>query len=122
MEYPSNKLEIQVLDDSTDESVIETARLVKELQEKGIDIQHIRRTNRQGFKAGALKEGLEVAKGEFIAIFDADFLPESDWLKKTVTILKILKLVLFKLVGVTLTAIIRYLLKFKHLLWMPILH
>ena len=88
MEYPSNKLEIQVLDDSTDESVIETARLVKELQEKGIDIQHIRRTNRQGFKAGALKEGLEVAKGEFIAIFDADFLPESDWLKKTVIYFK----------------------------------
>lgn len=71
--YPSNKLEIQVLDDSTDESVIETARLVKELQEKGIDIQHIRRTNRQGFKAGALKEGLEVAKGEFIAIFELIF-------------------------------------------------
>ncbi|GLB48461.1 cellulose synthase family protein [Neptunitalea lumnitzerae] len=88
IEYPLNKLEIQVLDDSTDESVEETAVLIAALQEKGIDIQHIRRTNRQGFKAGALKEGLEIAKGEFIAIFDADFLPDSDWLKKTVIYFK----------------------------------
>lgn len=88
IEYPTNKLEIQVLDDSTDESVAETARLIKELQEEGLDIQHIRRTNRQGFKAGALKEGLAIAKGEFIAIFDADFLPDSDWLKKTVIYFK----------------------------------
>ncbi|SFU27688.1 Glycosyltransferase, catalytic subunit of cellulose synthase and poly-beta-1,6-N-acetylglucosamine synthase [Pustulibacterium marinum] len=88
IEYPTNKLEIQVLDDSTDESVVETERLIKELQEEGLDIQHIRRTNRQGFKAGALKEGLAIAKGEFIAIFDADFLPDSDWLKKTVIYFK----------------------------------
>lgn len=88
LEYPTNKLEIQVLDDSTDESVTETARLIKELQEEGLDIQHIRRSNRQGFKAGALKEGLAIAKGEFIAIFDADFLPDSDWLKKTVIYFK----------------------------------
>ena len=78
IEYPKSKLEIQVLDDSTDDTVIDTARRVKELQEKGLDIKHICRTNRQGFKAGALKEGLEVAKGEFVAIFDADFLPDSD--------------------------------------------
>ena len=59
-----------------------------ELQETGLDIQHIRRENRQGYKAGALKEGLETAKGEFVAIFDADFLPDSDWLKKTVIYFK----------------------------------
>ena len=88
IEYPKSKLEIQVLDDSTDDSVAETARRVQELQETGLDIQHIRRENRQGFKAGALKEGLEIAKGDFIAIFDADFLPEGDWLKKTVPYFK----------------------------------
>ncbi len=84
IEYPKSKLEIQVLDDSTDDSVADTAAWVKELQENGLDIQHIRRENREGFKAGALKEGLTIAKGDFIAIFDADFLPDSDWLKKTV--------------------------------------
>ncbi|MBU2995491.1 glycosyltransferase family 2 protein [Cellulophaga baltica] len=88
IEYPTNKLEIQVLDDSTDDTVIDTAAHVKKLQETGLDIKHICRTNRQGFKAGALKEGLEIAKGDFIAIFDADFLPSSDWLKKTVIYFK----------------------------------
>ncbi|MGB5554163.1 MAG: cellulose synthase family protein, partial [Flavobacteriaceae bacterium] len=88
IEYPKSKLEIQVLDDSTDESVIKTAQSIKELQETGLDIVHIRRENRQGYKAGALKEGLEIAKGEFIAIFDADFLPAPDWLKKTVIYFK----------------------------------
>ncbi|RAV29499.1 cellulose synthase family protein [Sinomicrobium soli] len=82
--YPRNRLEIQVLDDSTDESVTATARHIELLQDTGLDIKHIRRKNRHGFKAGALKEGLDIAKGDFIAIFDADFLPESDWLKKTV--------------------------------------
>ena len=88
LEYPIEKLEIQVLDDSTDESVEMTAKLVKKIQEKGIDIQHIRRSNRNGFKAGALKEGLTTAKGEFIAIFDADFLPKKDWLLQTVPYFK----------------------------------
>lgn len=88
LEYPLNKLEIQVLDDSTDESVNETAAQIKELQKTGLDIQHIRRENRVGFKAGALKEGLKFAKGEYIAIFDADFLPDPDWLKKTVIYFK----------------------------------
>jgi cellulose synthase/poly-beta-1,6-N-acetylglucosamine synthase-like glycosyltransferase len=88
LEYPREKLEIQVLDDSTDESVEMTAKQVKIIQEKGIDIQHIRRTNRQGFKAGALKEGLKTAKGEFIAIFDADFLPKKEWLFQTVPYFK----------------------------------
>ncbi|WP_339707019.1 glycosyltransferase [uncultured Kriegella sp.] len=88
IEYPHSKLEIQVLDDSTDDSVKETAERIKILQQSGLDIQHIRRENRQGFKAGALKEGLNIAKGDFIAIFDADFLPSSDWLKKTVVYFK----------------------------------
>nr|WP_298989531.1 cellulose synthase family protein [uncultured Polaribacter sp.] len=88
LEYPKDKLEIQVLDDSTDESVDVTAKHIKKLQEKGINIQHIRRTNRKGFKAGALKEGLKIAKGEYIAIFDADFLPKKDWLLQTVPYFK----------------------------------
>jgi cellulose synthase/poly-beta-1,6-N-acetylglucosamine synthase-like glycosyltransferase len=88
LEYPREKLEIQVLDDSTDESVISTNKHIKKLQETGLDITHICRENRQGFKAGALKEGLKIAKGEFIAIFDADFLPQEDWLLKTVPYFK----------------------------------
>jgi len=88
IDYPLEKLEIQVLDDSTDESIETTAEQVKLIQDKGIDIQHIKRSNRQGFKAGALKEGLKTAKGEFIAIFDADFLPKSDWLYRTVPYFK----------------------------------
>ena len=86
--YPKGKLEIQVLDDSTDESIETTAKHIKKIQEKGIDIQHIRRTNRKGFKAGALKEGLKTAKGEFIAIFDADFLPKKNWLLQTIPYFK----------------------------------
>lgn len=84
IEYPKDKLEIQVLDDSTDETVKSTATHVAKLKATGLDIVHICRTNRQGFKAGALKEGLVIAKGEFIAIFDADFLPEPDWLQRTI--------------------------------------
>lgn len=81
--YPKERLEIQVLDDSTDESVGLTKKWVEELRKEGLDIVQIRREKREGFKAGALKEGLEKAKGEFIAIFDADFLPRKDWLLKT---------------------------------------
>ena len=88
LEYPKSKLEIQVLDDSTDDSVQETAERIAALAKTGLDIQHICRSNREGFKAGALKEGLKIAKGEFIAIFDADFLPDADWLKKTVPYFK----------------------------------
>jgi len=83
MDYPKEKLEIQVLDDSTDETVELVARIVKEKQELGFDIQHVRRDNRKGFKAGALKEGLVYAKGEFVAIFDADFVPKKDFLQNT---------------------------------------
>jgi cellulose synthase/poly-beta-1,6-N-acetylglucosamine synthase-like glycosyltransferase len=85
MDYPKEKLEIQVLDDSTDESFTITQQKVKTLQNQGLDIQHITRKDRKNFKAGALKEGLETAKGEYIAIFDADFLPQKEWLKQTVS-------------------------------------
>ncbi len=88
LDYPKDKLEIQVLDDSTDETVHSTKAHVDKLAATGLDIKHITRTNRVGFKAGALKEGLEIAKGEFIAIFDADFLPKPNWLKRTVPYFK----------------------------------
>ncbi|MEJ5263117.1 MAG: glycosyltransferase [Ignavibacterium sp.] len=85
IEYPKDKLEIQVLDDSTDETTEIVANIVKQKQAEGFDIQHIRRGTREGFKAGALKYGLERAKGEFVAIFDADFIPHKDFLKRTLS-------------------------------------
>ena len=88
IEYPREKLEIQVLDDSTDETIETTQKHIEKLAKSGLDITHITRTDRQGFKAGALKEGLEIAKGEFIAIFDADFLPQPNWLKCTIPYFK----------------------------------
>lgn len=88
IDYPKDKYEIQVLDDSTDESIFETKKKVKKLQDKGISIAYIHRKHRKGYKAGALKEGLKIAKGEFIAIFDADFLPKSDWLQQTIPYFK----------------------------------
>lgn len=88
IEYPKDKLEIQVLDDSTDESFKTTALQIKEIQKTGLDIQHISREDRKNFKAGALKEGLKIAKGEFIVIFDADFLPQKDWLQLTIPYFK----------------------------------
>ncbi len=83
IEYPKHLLEIQVLDDSNDDTVAIVDKLVKEKLSEGFDISHIRRKDRKGFKAGALKEGLRLAKGELIAIFDADFVPKKDFLKKT---------------------------------------
>ena len=82
LEYPSERLQIQVLDDSTDETADIARRTVIRLQAKGLNIQHLRRTDRAGFKAGALQAGLAHATGEFIAFFDADFVPESDFLKQ----------------------------------------
>jgi len=83
MEYPRDRLEIQVLDDSTDETTELIARLVQHYRAQGIDIVHLRRNSREGYKAGALRYGLERARGEFIAIFDADFVPRPDFLRKT---------------------------------------
>ena len=88
IDYPKDKLEIQVLDDSTDESFESTKKHIAQLQRTGLDIQHVLRNDRKSFKAGALKEGLKIAKGEFIAIFDADFLPQKDWLKRTIPYFK----------------------------------
>tara|TARA_R100001369_G_scaffold29172_4_gene52746 strand:- start:239044 stop:240516 length:1473 start_codon:yes stop_codon:yes gene_type:complete len=88
IDYPQEKLEIQVLDDSTDESIKTNASQVLALQKTGLNIHHIIRTDRSGFKAGALKEGLKIAKGEFIAIFDSDFMPKPDWLMQTVPYFK----------------------------------
>ncbi len=86
--YPQDKLEIQILDDSTDETQEIAEALVQEFQQKGYDIKYVHRTNRSGYKAGALKEGLEVARGEFVAIFDADFVPKPDFLLSTVPFFK----------------------------------
>ncbi|WP_035715744.1 cellulose synthase family protein [Christiangramia echinicola] len=86
--YPKDKLEIQVLDDSTDHSIEKTSGIIEELQKTGLDIQHIQRENRTGFKAGALKEGLKIAKGEFIAVFDSDFVPGENWLMETLPYFK----------------------------------
>lgn len=82
--YPKNLLEIQILDDSTDETSEIISRKVNELKNLGFDIQHIQRPTREGFKAGALAYGLNICKGDFIAIFDADFLPKPDFLQKTI--------------------------------------
>ena len=84
VDYPRNRLEIQLLDDSTDDTVEIATRLVADFQAEGITIVHIRRPDRRDFKAGALKEGFEKARGEFLAIFDADFVPPPDFLRKTI--------------------------------------
>lgn len=84
IDYPKDKLEIQVLDDSTDETQALAKKLCLEYEAKGFDISYIHRVDRTGYKAGALKEGLKIAKGEFVAIFDADFVPKKDFLKRTV--------------------------------------
>lgn len=81
LDYPRDRFEIQLLDDSNDETVDVAAKKVAELQAQGLQIAHIRRPTREGFKAGALAYGLETAKGEFIAIFDADFLPVPEHLR-----------------------------------------
>ena len=84
MEYPREKLEIQVLDDSTDETVEVANAVVQRYAALGYPISYHHRKNRHGFKAGALQEGMKAADGEFIAIFDADFVPPSDWLMRVV--------------------------------------
>ncbi len=83
MDYPREKLEIQVLDDSTDDTVEIARACVERHVAAGLNIRHLHRTHRTGYKAGALEEGLRVTTGEFVAIFDADFLPPADFLKRT---------------------------------------
>ncbi len=84
LEYPRSSIEIQVLDDSTDETSSVVITLAQRLRRDGIRIEHIRRRDRNGFKAGALGNGLKRARGELIAIFDADFVPQPDFLRRLV--------------------------------------
>ena len=83
MDYPKDRLEIQVLDDSEDDSREAVLASVQKKRLKGFNIHHISRQDRSGFKAGALRMGMQYAKGEFIAIFDADFVPPPEFLKKS---------------------------------------
>ena len=84
IDYPRELLEIQVLDDSTDETQQIAALAVRRQALQGIDIKYIHREDRTGYKAGALDEGLKVARGNFVAIFDADFIPKPDFLTRTI--------------------------------------
>ncbi|MCU0664969.1 MAG: glycosyltransferase family 2 protein [Myxococcota bacterium] len=84
IDYPNDKLEIQVLDDSTDDTTAIVSARIAELADTGLDIYLVHRTDRTGFKAGALENGLKHAKGEFVAVFDADFVPLPCIIKKTV--------------------------------------
>ncbi|WP_462137843.1 glycosyltransferase [Candidatus Mycalebacterium sp.] len=82
MDYPSHLLEIQVLDDSTDETSNIAYEVIEREKQRGVNISHVRRRTRRGFKAGALKDAFGSARGEFIALFDADFVPVRDFLRK----------------------------------------
>jgi cellulose synthase/poly-beta-1,6-N-acetylglucosamine synthase-like glycosyltransferase len=84
MDYPKDKFQIQVLDDSDDDTVKLIRSIVDEYRFKGFDIVHVQRKDRAGYKAGALKEGIKNAKGEFLAIFDADFIPPTWFLKSAI--------------------------------------
>ena len=84
IDYPRNLIEIQVLDDSTDDTAEIAKAMVEKMKVRGFDIVYIHRADRTGYKAGALKEGLKSAKGELVGIFDADFVPNSDFLKESV--------------------------------------
>jgi cellulose synthase/poly-beta-1,6-N-acetylglucosamine synthase-like glycosyltransferase len=84
LDYPRDRLEIQVLDDSTDETCEIAELAVRRHAAHGVDIKYLHRTDRSGYKAGALEAGLAVARGEYIAIFDADFLPSPDFLQRTI--------------------------------------
>ena len=82
--YPADRLQIQVLDDSTDDTTVIAAMAVGVLRARGLNVEHVRRGQRTGYKAGALREGLRTATGEFIAMFDADFVPPGDFLERTI--------------------------------------
>ncbi|HTI36732.1 MAG TPA: cellulose synthase family protein [Vicinamibacterales bacterium] len=88
MDYPRDLLEIQVLDDSTDETKDIAELAVRRHASRGFDITHLHRVDRRGYKAGALEAGLKVCRGKFIAIFDADFIPSKDFLKRTLPYLE----------------------------------
>src|ERR1700676_3170954 len=79
LDYPLEKLDVQLLDDSTDETVVVAEKLIEQYASQGFPITYPQRANRQGIKAGALREGMKTAQGEFVAIFDADFVPPEDF-------------------------------------------
>ena len=84
VDYPKELLDVQVLDDSTDETAVIAQECVNDFKKQGFDINYIHRSSRVGFKGGALAEGLKTARGEYIAVFDADFVPQGDVLQKTI--------------------------------------
>ncbi len=84
LDWPKDKLCIQLLDDSTDETTVRAAAVAEELRAQGANIQHVRRKDRSGFKAGACAHGLTLSDAPFIAMLDADFRPPANWLKRTV--------------------------------------
>src|SRR5262245_17764427 len=84
LDYPRERLEVQVVEDSTDATTQAAEQAVRRNAANGINITYIHRTDRTGYKAGALEAGLKVAKGQYIAIFDADFIPSTDFLRRTV--------------------------------------
>jgi rSAM/selenodomain-associated transferase 1 len=84
-DWPADRLQIQVLDDSTDATSAMIAQVVADARAQGIDIEHLQRDDRVGYKAGALGEGMHSATGEYLAIFDADFVPEPDFLRRSIT-------------------------------------
>jgi cellulose synthase/poly-beta-1,6-N-acetylglucosamine synthase-like glycosyltransferase len=84
LDYPRDRLEVQVLDDSDDDTSRLAALAIARLRSDGLDITHVRREHRDGFKAGALSHGLACSHGELIAVFDADFVPPPDFLRRTV--------------------------------------
>jgi cellulose synthase/poly-beta-1,6-N-acetylglucosamine synthase-like glycosyltransferase len=83
IDWPIDRLEVQLLDDSTDETVSIAAAKVRELRARGFDVKHLHRTDRTGYKAGALREAMAAARGDYLAVFDADFVPDPDFLRQT---------------------------------------
>jgi cellulose synthase/poly-beta-1,6-N-acetylglucosamine synthase-like glycosyltransferase len=84
LDYPHDRLYIQVLDDSTDDTTVILQNAVAEFQQQGYWVDYLHRQNRRGYKAGALQDAMALVQGEYVAIFDADFVPEPDWLKRTI--------------------------------------
>ena len=83
IDWPRDRFEVQLLDDRTDDTRAIAAAKVASLQAAGLDVKHLHRTDRRGYKAGALAAATPQARGEFLAVFDADFVPEPDFLRRT---------------------------------------